>query len=142
MTLTTKCIAILFVFQLPFFNLSHAQFEEKERPSKSASEFTVANNSDFKVRIQVFLSDDLVCSTPKFSRSVAAGGTKTISCRNPENAFERCKIRVRKSKNGNVICKNRRNTCSKSAINMPNGSDIVISDAPTLKSKVFCKQIN
>ena len=137
-----KFLLVLLFSQLAFVGMSHAQFEDRAPPTKSGSEFTVENTSKFKVRVQVFLSDDLTCLTPKFSRSIDAGETKTISCRNDDIDFNRCKIRVRKTKNSNVICKDLRNTCQKGAIRMRNGSEITIRDDPKAKSKVVCEHGN
>ena len=138
-----KRLLIILFSQLAFVGISHAQYDAPDTEKTNAdSAFMVHNTSDEKIRVQVFLSNDRICSDAEFSRTVPAGTTKEIKCENVREAFNRCKIRVRRSQNGNVICKGLRNTCRKSAIKMRNGSEITNSDDPSLKSKIACAHSN
>ena len=138
-----KFLLVLLFSQLAFVGMSHAQYDAPDTDKINAdSAFMVHNTLGEKIRVQVFLAGDLICGDAEFSRTIPAGTTKEIKCENVKAAYNRCKIRVRRSKNGNVICKGLRNTCRKSAIKMRNGSEITISNDPSAKSNIACEHTN
>lgn len=85
--------------------------------------FTVTNDSDATLTVQIFSGDDTVCTIMEKHKTMAANTAGTFGCTG--NGKGKCKIRLYADQK--EICKDDRNTCSKHAIKMPGKSEVTVS---------------
>ena len=91
--------------------------------AEANSRFTVENTTWNKVKVEIFNGNDVECSIPAKTKTVFFRDTKTLGC--VGGGKGKCKVRI--SVKGKQLCKSEKNTCSKSAIKMTNGSYVKIT---------------
>lgn len=85
--------------------------------------FTVQNKTDFKINVYIYKGNDSFCSLEEKLKSVSSYETDDYGCTGGGKG--QCKVSL--YANGEEICKNARNTCSKNAIKIPGGATLQIA---------------
>lgn len=105
-------------------------------PGADASpRFTVQNDSDKKVFIDIYDGDDAVCSIQDKTKIASAGETDTYGCNG--GGTGRCKVEF--TSGDKRICKNLDNTCSNSVAKVKDDATVVITRQD---GKFKCERIN
>lgn len=85
--------------------------------------FTVNNDTDDTLTVQIFSGDDTLCSFDEKHKTLVAGKSGDFGCTGDGKG--QCKIRLYADQKH--ICKGDENTCSKNAIKIPGKSEISVS---------------
>ena len=91
----------------------------------AVSRFTVTNDTEKHVFVEIFMGDDQVCALPQKSQRVEAGKSESYGCTG--KGTQRCRLKFYSAAD-KQICKKQNNTCpNDSARKMRNGQEVVIS---------------
>ena len=74
----------------------------------AVSRFTVTNDTEEHVIVEIFMGDDQVCALPQKSQRVETGKSETYGCTG--NDTQRCRLKFYSAAD-KQICKKQNNTC-------------------------------
>ncbi len=104
--------------------------------AEASPRFTVQNDSNKKVIVDIYDGGDSVCSLADKTKIASAGETDTYGCNGQGKG--RCKVVF--TSGDKDICKNLNNTCSKSVAKVKDGATVVITRGTN--GKFNCERIN
>lgn len=103
--------------------------------AEASPRFTIQNDSNKKVVVDIYDGDDAVCSLQDKTKIASAGETDTYGCNGGGKG--RCKVEF--TSGDKTICKNLNNTCSDSVAKVKDGATVVITRQD---GKFRCERIN
>ena len=89
----------------------------------ASPQFSVENQSEKRVKINIYNGDDPLCAEPSKTRTLEAGESKNIHCHG--NGRGRCKVEVLSK--GKLLCEDDLNTCNSGAMKVKNDSLLIIT---------------
>lgn len=101
-------------------------------PAFGNSRFKVVNDSENRVDVYIYNGSDQSCLVTAKEKTVPPGETKSFGCAGEGN--QRCKVKIKKRSNSQLICEYNHDTCwsnSKQAYlsaKVANGEKITIDD--------------
>lgn len=101
--------------------------------AEASPRFTVENTLKTDVEIYIFAGNDTYCGSHEKYKKLPAGKTRTYGCSG--HGKGKCKIKL--EVHTETVCRSDRNTCSKSAIKMEDGSTISVKKKS--KNKFYCE---